>query len=52
VVATLIKGRFNILFSLVSIGRLLAQLGITCQKPLHCALEEDESEIINAVTAA
>jgi aryl-alcohol dehydrogenase-like predicted oxidoreductase len=29
--------------SLVSVGRLLAQLGITCQKPLHRALERDEA---------
>src|SRR5947209_7624564 len=37
-VATLIKDKFNISLSLASVGRLLAQLGITCQKPLHCAL--------------
>jgi hypothetical protein len=24
-------------------GRLLAQLGITCQKPLHRAIERDEA---------
>jgi len=27
----------------VSVGRLLAQLGITCQKPLHRAKERDEA---------
>src|ERR1700689_1828382 len=42
-VAKLIKDKLGIVVSVNSVGRLLAQLGIACQKPLHHAQECDEA---------
>src|SRR5476649_2922349 len=42
-VAALIRKRYGVSLAANSVGRLLAQLGITAQKPLHRALERDEA---------
>lgn len=42
-IAEVIWRRFRIRLSHVSVGRLLAQMGITCQRPLHRALQRDET---------
>jgi len=42
-IAKLIKDKYAIKLSRQSVGRLLAQLGLSCQKPLYQALERDEA---------
>jgi transposase len=42
IIADLIKRQFGIKLSLASVGRLLAQLGLTCQRPLFRAWQQDQ----------
>ena len=42
-IRTLIDEKYGIHFSLTSVGRLLAQLGLTCQKPLMRAFQQNPS---------
>jgi transposase len=40
-IATLIRRKYGIRLSLASVGRLLAQLGLSCQKPLVRAFQQN-----------
>lgn len=44
-IARLIQKRCAVRLSLVSVGRLLAQLGLSCQKPLWRAYQQDGSRV-------
>jgi transposase len=45
-IRVLIKQRYGISMSVVSVGRLLAKLGLTCQRPLFRAYQQD-SELVD-----
>ena len=42
-VREIIQARFGVSLSLISVGRLLAHLGLTCQRPVFRAAEQDQS---------
>ena len=44
-IRTVIKQRFGIGMSVVSVGRLLAKLGLTCQRPLFRAYQQDPEAV-------
>ena len=44
-IRTIIKQRFGVGMSVVSVGRLLAKLGLTCQRPLFRAYQQDPEAV-------
>lgn len=47
IIRKVIEEKFGMTFSLPSIGRLLAQLGLTCQRPLFRAYQQNPSLVEN-----
>jgi transposase len=44
-IRVLLRERFQLELSLASVGRLLKQLGLTCQRPLFRAMEQDPERV-------
>ena len=44
-IRVLLREQFQLHLSLVSVGRLLRQLGLTCQRPLFRAMEQDPQRV-------
>ena len=45
-IGTLIRRQYGIKLSAISVGRLLAQMGLSCQKPLSRAFEQDAKRLV------
>jgi len=44
-IRVLLREQFQLRLSLASVGRLLKQLGLTCQRPLFRAMEQDPKRV-------
>src|SRR5712692_3209938 len=45
IIRTLLREKFQLKLSLASVGRLLKQLGLSCQRPLYRATEQDPERV-------